>query len=323
VNLLSQVASYANLHRAFRVCARGKRRSPGYQKFLSRYSDELVSISKELLSERFTWSPYRTFTVHDPKARIISAPEFRDRVVHTAICRLIEPFIEAKLSKSVFACRKGYGNRNAVIELCASLKKYGEQRFVIKLDVAKYFDSIDHELLLTKIGQILPDDSLVRLLRNLICSYHSEAGAGKGLPIGALTSQLFANFYLAGADTVVEHVLGQGLYVRYMDDLVLCSPSRACVWDAANQVREFMKDHLLLSIPFHKVVPLGCDPVPFLGFVVNHDGYQILARNRRRHTKKIKRMFSKEARESEVEQVRLSFAAWQNLEPHLGIRMQR
>lgn len=321
MRLLSQVADYENLCGAFKVCARGKRGSGGYQKFLCNYADELVSIKKRLVSGDFRWSKYRNFTVHDPKARVISAPEFRDRVVHTAICRFLEPILEKKLSNAVYACRRGYGNRNAVIELCAGLGTFGEQRFVIKLDVEKYFDSIDQELLLTKITETLPDDSLVPLLRSLISSYHSHIGLGKGLPIGALTSQIFANFYLSDADKVAQSAMPDGLYLRYMDDLVLCNRTRESAWLAANEVREFVRIKLLLNIPFEKVVPLGGDPVPFLGFVVDHNGYRILARNKRRHRKKLKRLEKRGARESETQQVRTSFLAWQTLDPHLSARL--
>jgi len=321
MRLLDQIAQYQNLRNASNLCSKGKRSSRGYQIFLSRYSDELVNIRQQLLSGSYRWSRYRSFMVHDPKARIISAPEFRDRVVHTAICSYLEPLIESRLSKAVYACRKGRGNRNAVIELHTRLRRYGKQRFVVKLDVSKYFDSIEQNLLLEKIHNILPDDSLTPLLNSLIKSYHSNLGEGKGLPIGALTSQLFANFYLSDADKVVDKALAGELYIRYMDDLVLCGESRESIWKAANEVRDFVANHLHLSIPYSKVVPLGCDPIPFLGFVIDHTGYRILARNRRRHSKKIRRLVKKGARESEVEQVRLSFAAWQELNPHLSIRM--
>jgi len=319
VSLLGQVADYANLARAFRVCSRGKKRNKDYQKMLLDLGHELVRIREKLLTQNYAWSDYRKFLVRDPKARIVSAPSFRDRVVHTAICAIIEPLIDVEIPQQVYACRRGKGSRNAAIDLICTLRQIGVERFVVKLDVKKYFDSIDHEILLNLVSKSLPDQSLALLLHGLVESYHSSGASGKGIPIGALTSQLFANFYLVSADKVVlDELHGQGFYFRYMDDFVIGGKDRGRIWDAADACTKHCQSALKLDIPYQKIVPLGADPVPFLGFLIDHLGYRPLARNGRRLTKKLKRMDKKQARDSTKEQVMLSYDAWKNLEPHLA-----
>lgn len=316
MNLLGQVASLGNLDLAFRSCARGKRRSEGYEKLLYSWPDAIGRLRRKLLGGAYRFSTYRQFVVHDPKARTVSAPSFQDRVIHTAICQIIEPIVDKTLSRSVYACRKGKGNRFAVIDLIAALKSMGHRRFVTKLDVEAYFDSINHHVLKGKLRAVLPDSSLDGLFECLLSSFADK----QGLPIGSLTSQLFANFYLGSADEVILQALGpEGFYFRYMDDFVIGTRSKIKTRAVVDSVLEHVAQELRLAIPFHKRHPLGADPVPFLGFVVNHDGYRILTRNQRRHRKQIRRL--KNARPSTREEVMQSFAAWQNLEPHLTARL--
>ena len=316
MSLLEQVASYVNLDLAFRSCARGKRRSEGYEKLLYGWPEAIGRIHHSLLKNTYRFSPYRQFVVHDPKARTVSAPSFQDRVVHTAICQVIEPMIDKTLAQSVYACRKGMGSRFAVIDLISSLRKIGHHRFVTKLDVEAYFDSINHKILKAKLSSVLPDRSLDSLIERVLTSFTAQ----RGLPIGSLASQLFANFYLSTADEVILKGLGPSdFYFRYMDDFVIGTTSKAKTTAIADDVVKHVTKELRLTIPFHKRHPLGADPVPFLGFVVSHDTHRILARNRRRHRKQMRRL--KSARASTRAEVQQSFAAWQNLEPHLSLRL--
>ena len=321
-SLLERVASFESLEEAFHLCARGKRKSIGYQKMFSDLGDRLTVISSKLLSGSFHWSKHRRFMVHDPKALVISAPPFRDRVVHTAICREIEPLIDPLLSDSVYACRSKKGNRFAVIELIAMLRSLGNKRFVVKLDVEKYFDSVDHEVLLRKVLPLLSDNTMNLLLKSLVDNYHSPLGKAKGLPIGSLTSQLFANFYLHSADEVVLGELDEDEgYLRYMDDLVIVAKSKKKALDVADAVCQHVQDELFLKIPFQKRVPLAGGAVPFLGFYCDGRGYRILTRNERRHKKRLRRMIKQDRRESRIAMTQLSFDAFKNLEPHLQERM--
>lgn len=165
--LLERIAYFENLSEAFKECSRGKRKSLGYQEALFAHGERLKVLEDELFHHHFNWSGYRSFFVHDPKTREVMSAPFMDRVVHHAIHRAIEPIVDPHLSDSVFACRKSKGNRNAVLCLWKGLKVLGADRFCIKLDVSKYFASINHQVLLSKLLSLLPDSSLEPLLTGI------------------------------------------------------------------------------------------------------------------------------------------------------------
>lgn len=313
MTLLEQVADFENLVRAFRQCSKGKRRSYGYQKLLSNLGEMLLQIQADLHSGHYEWGKYREFWIHDPKRRLVSAAPFRDRLVHTAMHNIMEPYFDRKMVDGVYACRQGKGNRHAVVALLEKLKQYGAERFVLKLDVKSYFATIDHGVLFEKLTEGLPDESLNMLLKSLLSNHPVYAKAKAGIPIGNLTSQLCANIYLMTADEIAIQHLPEGFYFRYMDDLVLGARSKQAVLKAASAVITHVESELKLSIPFYKRVPLGNAPVPFLGFVLNQDGYRILRRNERRYQRKRRRLEKQGERLSRLAQVELSFNAWANL----------
>lgn len=317
--LIDDVADFSNLMLAYHACARGKRRTTGYRKTVAGRAERLLQVREALLSKTFQWGEYREFTVTDPKERLIMAAPFMDRVVHHSIHRAIEPIYDREMSESVFACRHGKGNRYAALALLNRLREIGPRRFTIKLDVSKYFASIDHEVLAAKLFPLLPDRSLDWLIRSLLQSYPDYSVAGRGIPIGNLTSQLFANYYLVSADRIALAALsargaGKTAYFRYMDDLVLVGSKKGVVLDAAWAVVNHVEQELRLQMHFQKRIPLGAAPVPFLGYVLDHSGCRILARNRRRHRAALAKLVRKGERDSLIEQVRTSFDAWKTLE---------
>ena len=313
MTILEKIASFENLLQAFSECSRGKRRSSGYQRASFAYGERLITVQKKLLADSYLWNGYREMIVKDPKTRLVMAAPFMDRVVHTAIHRVLEPIFEPYLSSSVYACRKNKGNRYAAIDLFNILKTYGPQRFVIKLDVKKYFHSISHEILLSQIFSILPDNSIEKLLISLLNSQPTYAKNGYGIPIGNLSSQLFANLYLIPADEVALKGIEDGFYFRYMDDMVIGGKNKRKVLDTADTVISLVNEKLKLSIPFEKKMPIGNGPVPFLGYVLDHTGYRVLARNYRRHTKRITRLIKSKAKPSELAMRELSFEAFASL----------
>ena len=327
IPLLNKVAEFDNLVRAFHECSRFKRSSRGYQEALFGIGEKLKLIENELKSGTFKWKGYRSFYVHDPKKRLIMCAPFMDRVVHHAIHRLVEPTIDPLMSDSVFACRKKRGNRRAAVALWKVLEKFGPNRFTMKLDVSNYFQSINHNILLNQFLSCLPDPSIDDLLFNLLKSQPEFSKLGTGIPIGNLTSQLFANFYLITADRLATKALGLDyywqqkkieitdvFYIRYMDDLVLVGKNKRAVLDAVESLVYHIEQELKLSMAINKRVPLGNAPVPFLGYLLNHDGYKILSRNKNRFKKKVKRLKTKKVRPSYMAMVEGSYQAWQDLE---------
>lgn len=315
--LLDLVASRENLVAAFRECARGKRSKTGYRKFLHGYGERLVAIRDGMLDGTFRWQGYRQFVVKDPKARVITAAPFCDRVVHHALHRVLEPIFDSRMSPATYACRRGRGTGGAVADLWAHLRNVGEQRFVVKLDVASFFASIQHNLLIKSLFRVLPDSSLCPLVESLVrlpCGeFDPPSAEGRGIPIGNLTSQLFANWTLMPLDVFVQGQFPSVRHFRYMDDLVIVGLSKGDALDCAHAAVAFTREVLDLQIPFRKVVPLGCDPVPFLGFLLHHDGYAVLSRNRRRFARHVRILEKRGARESRIAQAMLAHDAWTKL----------
>lgn len=324
-NLLNQISSFENIFHAFKECSRGKKKKFGYQNYLFSYGEKIKSIEDELsATSSFRWGGYREFFVHDPKKRLVMAAPFRDRVVHTAIHRVLFPIVDPQLSVRTFACRYGMGNRNASLRLLEQLRTMREKRYCIKLDVRKYFESIPHHILFAKLQSSLPDRSADKLLKSLIASHAVYRTRGRGIPIGNLTSQLFANFYLSSLDKFAcmklkiqfheDHKEVHGCYLRYMDDMVILSDSKERAFDTATSLVRYAREELELTIPPEKMVVLGKDPIPFLGFVLSETGYRPLRRNERKFVKKVKRATAQGASLSKKAQMFQSYEAWQMLE---------
>jgi len=319
---LFEVAStYQHLYDSFRDCSRGKRSKVGFQKYHMHFGEKLKELEMELKrTNNYKWGGYREFYVHDPKKRMIMAAPFKDRVVHTVLYKTLTPVIEPTLGAHTFACRVGMGNSHAVSKLYAQLKLMGENRYCIKLDVKKYFQNIDHEILFDNFVKILPDQSLNPILLGLI---RSNGNKTVGIPIGNLTSQLFANFYLSSADQFACKSLGidyfsnslqkESFYIRYMDDIVILSNDKQQAFKVANDLIDYVSSKLKLEIPNNKKVILGKDQIPFLGFVLDHSSYRPLQRNGRRFGKKLQRLERSDALPSLKAQVQQSYESWKIL----------
>lgn len=327
MTLLEEVASFQNLYDAYIECARRKRSAMGYQKSRFNLGETLINLGDHLRSNTYRWGNYREFYVTDPKLRLIMAAPYMCRVIHHAIHRVLLPYLEPTISDSIFACRHGRGNRFAAQLLLRRLKIFGPQRYALKLDVSKYFPSIKHDHLFEYIQAELPDDSLGFLLSSLLKSHPEFAKKGYGLPIGNLTSQLFANFYLRTVDQLIcerldvpyywlseEELNPKAFYIRYMDDMVLIASDKKTVCRVASEAVRGPVSELGLSIPMRKRMHLGSAPIPFLGYVLDHEMVRPLARNKRKIRQKLLRMENKNERPSLIAQVRNSYEAWLDLE---------
>ena len=324
-SLLTKIGDFENLYSAFKECSKGKRQKAGYQNFLFNHGEKLKEIQFELNSNKtFKWAGYREFEVADPKKRIIMAAPFKDRILHTAIHRIIGPTVDKTFGARTYACRDGLGNRNATIRLQRHLEFVGKKRYCIKLDVKQYFAHIDHNILEKQILNILKDDSIRVLIKDLIASHPRYKEANCGIPIGNLTSQLFANLYLSQMDKLACELLnidfyddgedGDNFYIRYMDDMVIVAQTKEHAFHCANKLIYYASEELKLSIPPNKKVILAHDPIPFLGFVIESDSCRVLARNKRKLIKKIKRMDKAGVSPSSKEMVLLSYNAWRSLD---------
>jgi hypothetical protein len=243
--LFGEVCSFPALCLAARQAARGKKGSPRVADFLRDLEPEVIALESELATKTYRPRPYRTFMVFDPKERMICAADFRDRVVHHAVCRVLEPIFERGLIHDTYACRRGKGTLRAIQRARAFAQRF---EFFLKLDVHKFFDSVDHAVLKELLRRKIKDRDLLWLLDVFIDHPVPWTPPGVGIPIGNLTSQHFASFYLSGVDHLVKEALRIGGYVRYMDDLVLFADEKDTLWDAAARVRDYLESRLRLRV---------------------------------------------------------------------------
>lgn len=290
-SLFEKIVSYENIRLAYLKARRGKTSKKSIRNFARNVNENLFLVQKNLKSNPPVLSKYTQFKISDPKERIISVVPFLDRVMHHAIINILEPFFERQFIFHTYACRKGKGTHAAARY---ALKKAKSSKYFLKLDVKKYFDSIDHAILKSFLTRIIKDGRCLSLLFSVIDSYSSffsSENKQKGLPIGNLTSQFFANFYLSPLDHyVLEKIKPKG-YVRYMDDIVVFSDSKSEVKNIFYLIKKFCREKLLLvlKIPVFGNCKSG---IPFLGWRISSDGIFILQKTKCRMKSNLRKIAS-------------------------------
>jgi retron-type reverse transcriptase len=273
--LFEDIIDYSNIRLAFLKAIRGKRSSLGVLRFCTALNANLQNTRQRLQTYPIHWGAYCHFTIRDPKMRTISAVPFEDRIMHHAIMNILEPVFEKPLVAHSYACRKGKGTHKAVHYAFARCKAAA---WFLKLDVRTYFASIDHTLLKQQVLRLLKDEQTLLILFSIIDSFHTEWG--KGLPIGNLTSQYFANYYLSKLDHfILEQLRPQG-YVRYMDDMVVWA-DKPRLMQMNHEIRTFLHEQLHLTLK-QELLGTTAQGLPFLGFLIKPKGIYLTAASKRR-----------------------------------------
>lgn len=289
----NSIFEWENLLTAFRLAAKGKRGHPPAAGFEYAVADRLVVLQRELEEGRYAPGAYRHFFIHEPKRRKISAAPFRDRVVHHALCNLIEPVFERRFLPHSYANRKGKGTHAALDRLQGLARCY---RYVLRADIVKHFPSLDHALLYGEIGRVIGDEGILRLVASILDSGKGvlndeyemvyfpgddlfAANRPRGLPIGNLTSQFWSNVYLNPLDWFVQRELGCPAYLRYVDDFALFSDSKTQLWKwKAALIARLARLRLTMHESEAQVLPTK-DGIPWLGFVVYPTHRRLKRRN--------------------------------------------
>ena len=261
-HLFDQIASFDALEAAYRRARRGKRDRAEVQRFERDLEGELIQLQNELLWGTYRLSPYRLFRVFEPKERLIAALPFRDRVVQHALVAVIEPLWERRFIAHSYACRPGRGLHRAVATTqgwLRHLSRDGQRVYALKGDIAQYFPSIDHGLLKALLRRRIACPRTLALCDLIIDASPSVSGlAAQGLPIGNLTSQLWANVYLDALDRFVKHEVRARYYARYMDDFILLATDKDTLHRARGQIETFLWEQLRLRTNRKtQVFPLG------------------------------------------------------------------
>lgn len=237
-NLWPEVTAFENLRQAARQAQQGKRFRPNVLDFNYNLEGELLRLQRELRQQTYRPGAYKTFVIRDPKSRLISAAPYRDRVVHHALCNVIIPLIDRTFIHDTYANRIGYGTHRALRRFTQFARS---SRYVLQCDIRKYFPSIDHEILKSTLRRKIKCPETLWLIDTIIDGSNAQGEAieyfpddnlltplrRKGLPIGNLTSQFFANVYLNQFDHFVKEQLKARKYLRYVDDFVVFSDDRA------------------------------------------------------------------------------------------------
>jgi len=274
---MENVASIDNLFLASARARRGKTRRPDVEAWWMRREVEVAALREELLDGSYVPGPYRFFTIHEPKYREIAAAPFRDRVVHHALCNFMGSLLARRFIARSFSCQVGKGT-TAARECCRRLTN--RHRYVLKCDVRSFYESIDHAILLSKLGDVVGCERVMGLINRIVAGYKSEkvptflpgddwvdaAQRPRGLPIGNLTSQLWGNFYLDALDHRVTEGERHGSYLRYTDDFLIFSDEKSRLW-ALREVAsvELASVRLRFAEPKTRVLATK-EGVPFCGF---------------------------------------------------------
>ncbi len=277
------ICGLKNLQLAFWKAQRGKRAKSDVQLYRDNLQMELAALGRELRTGAISVGDYHYFMVHDPKERRICAASFRERVLHHAIMNVCEPVFERYAVYDTYACRPGKGSHRAVLR---ARQFSGRHAWCMKMDIAKYYDTIDHGRLILLLSRRFKDRQLLKLFSDIIGSY--ESAPGKGLPIGNLTSQHFANYYLGPLDHYLLETLGVKGYVRYMDDMLVWGASRGELRETLMRIRTYLCDELLLHLKDATEIKPCAAGVNFLGFRVFPGRIRLGRRARRRFAEKLR-----------------------------------
>ena len=276
--------SLAALEAAFHGAARGKR----YRRYSAYFNyhrlEGLLVLQHDLETNAYQPRPHKRFVVEDPKKRLIDAPHFRDRIVHHAVCKILKTTYEPCFIADSYACREGKGSHKALQRMQHFTRWQTEEPlYVLRLDISKYYASVNHAVLKKVLRKKLSDPLLLQTLDTIIDSYQSGTEhdhlfstdspyltkGPRGIPIGNLTSQIFGNIYLHEADQFIKRVLKAKRYIRYMDDLLIVSDDKAQLKRWQNEIIAFLRNELCLTVHPRKTrlfpVRLG---VEFVGYVI-------------------------------------------------------
>lgn len=298
-NLYAQIIDYENLWNAYLNARKNKRFRGDVLEFTHNVEENLIQIQNELIHKTYKVGRYREFYVYEPKKRLIMALPFRDRVVQWAIYQVIEPLFDRQFIKDSYACRKGKGVQAAADRLQYWMRKLDrsyENPYYLKLDISKYFYRIDHDVLISILRRKIKDEDLMWLLETIIHSEDTKFGVplgdhdfeqeridGVGMPIGNLTSQLFANLYLNELDQYAKHELHARYYIRYVDDVVILHPDKRELWKMLEEIDIFLRSELRLQLNNKTAIRPIRQGIEFVG-------YRIWSTHRKLKKKTAKRM---------------------------------
>ncbi|MCP4358204.1 MAG: RNA-dependent DNA polymerase [Chloroflexi bacterium] len=324
--MVNNLGDWDNLLLAYRLASKGKRGKPDVAAFEHHLEDNLWQLAQELQQQTYRPGAYHSFFIHDPKRRLISAAPFRDRVVHHALCNLIEPPFERSFIADSYANRLGKGTHAARIRCQQFARRF---RYVLPCDARQFFPSVDHAILRRLLARKIDDGRLLWMIELILDGgkavlkaeyemvYFPEddlfaVNRPRGLPIGNLTSQFWANVYLNPFDHFVKRQLGCQGYVRYVDDFLLFADEKETLWAWKEAIVTRLADLRLTIHPGAQPRPVT-EGIPFLGFHIFPNRVRLKQRNGMQYQRKFRQMLAQYADgEIELDEVTASVRGWVN-----------
>lgn len=311
ITLLEAMGDYGNVQKAYNKARKCKRHRKDVLIFTKDKEENLDKVREDIINLAYEPSKYHYFKVYEPKERQIMALPFYDRVVQHAINNVLEPIFDKRFISQSYACRKGKGMHAASDTLKEWLYEWNKYHpdqplYAIKADIHHYFQSIDHAVLKTEIRKVIKDAGVLALLDRII-DHNGNMPDGVGIPVGNLTSQLFANIYLDALDQFIKHELGVEAYIRYMDDFVILSPDKEQLRNWLARIEQFLREELKLEFNPKTTILAAKNGIDFVGYKHRATHRKV----RKDSIKRIKRTIKKcESGKITKEQLQKSIQSW-------------
>jgi len=264
-NLYEQIISIENLKLADSIARKGKLKQPGVIAHDKNHERNILKLHEMLKNKTYKTSEYTTFTIFEPKERLIfRLPYFPDRITHHAVMNILEPIFVSTFTVNTYSCIKKRGIHATAKAVKLALNDVKNTQYCLKLDIKKFYPNIDHDVLKQLLRHKIKDNDLLWLLDEIIDSTD-------GLPIGNYLSQYFANFYLSYFDHWIKEVMKVKYYFRYADDLVILSDNKPYLHQLLFEIKNYMTDMLKLTIKDnYQIFPIETRGIDFVGYVFRH-----------------------------------------------------
>lgn len=264
-NLYQQICSIENLHLADSIARKGKAKQYGVIAHEKNREANILNLHEMMINKTYQTSQYSTFKIYEPKEReIFRLPYFPDRIIHHAVMLVLEPVFVSTFTTDTYSCIKGKGIHAAANAVKRALRNVDETKYCLKMDVKKFYPSIDHQILKKLLRRKFKDENLLWLMDEIIDS-------APGLPIGNYLSQYFANFYLTYFDHWIKESKAVKYYFRYADDLVFLSDNKPYLHQLFADVKRYLNDELKLTVKQnYQVFPVAARSIDFVGYRFYH-----------------------------------------------------
>lgn len=337
-NLFPKIYDFENLFNAYKAGIKQKRYRADVMEYTHKLEENLIELQNEFIWQTYTVGRYNIFYVYEPKKRLIMSLQFKDRVAQHAIYSQLNPYFEKQFICDSYACRIGKGTHKAVDKLQYWLRqteRKPERYYYLKLDISKYFYRVDHEILMQILRRKIADEDLLHVLSVIINCEDTQFGlpmgadigdvafdemlGNVGLPIGNLTSQMFANLYLNELDQYCKHKLHLHYYIRYMDDIIILHPDKKYLEKVKRKIEAFLADELRLQLNKKTCIRPTSMGIEFVGFRIWSTHKKLRKKTSKKLRKRLKYLFCQyEAGEIDKATLDRSIASYRGILKHFN-----